>query len=97
MRLVDADAVYSDIKERYIEVMNKKGFCGEAVASAYALAVLADAPTVDAAPVVRGKWIVTRLADNDGPACYKCSECSARRNILVSSNYCPNCGARMCE
>ena len=56
-----------------------------------------DAPTVDAEPVVHGRWIrhydSTPLVDN------LCSECRwvrlTRPNALWNSNYCPNCGAKM--
>ena len=61
-----------------------------------------DAPAVDAAPVVHGRWErepasywrwtpsgavdVTRTT-------YRCGLCG--RGTAVKSNYCPNCGAKM--
>lgn len=46
-------------------------------------------PTVDAAPVVHGRWEMTDYAYT-----WKCSECGG---TYYSSwaNYCPHCGAKM--
>lgn len=44
-------------------------------------------PTVDAAPVVRGRW--KRRGRNLGD----CSECG--EVVMVRYPYCPNCGAKM--
>lgn len=43
-------------------------------------------PTVDAVPVVHGKWL-------DGYSLQTCSSCKYRGK--KSWKYCPNCGARM--
>ena len=57
-----------------------------------------DMPTVDAEPVVHGKW------DDESVAFYrKCSECGCcvewdKKPFLYGIgeyNYCPNCGAKM--
>lgn len=48
---------------------------------------IANAPTVDAAPVVRGRW--KRRGRNLG----ECSECV--EIVMVRYPYCPNCGAKM--
>lgn len=46
--------------------------------------------TIDADPVLRGRWITYRL--NDCSMCSCCEEWTfMERNYL----YCPNCGARM--
>lgn len=65
------------------------------------LAVIADAPTVDAEEVVHGQWIPLEY---DGYAdgnpvwdLWECSECreehSGDEDTLTP--YCPNCGAKM--
>ena len=47
-------------------------------------------PTIDAVPVVHGRWVFDR------PNHYKCSECDAMWSGIVRfMNYCPNCGAKM--
>lgn len=51
------------------------------------------APTVDAAPVVHGKWVDMRESYNDVPN-VKCSACGEVWYGL-ETNYCPNCGAKM--
>lgn len=49
-----------------------------------------DAPTIDAVPVVRGKWI----PQNDIFTKFMCSHCEAK-NYEGYQNFCPNCGADM--
>ena len=50
--------------------------------------LMEDAPAVDAAPVVHGRW-------KEGYLIYKygCSCCGTRQDMI--SPYCPNCGAKM--
>ena len=56
-----------------------------------------DAPTIDAVPVVHGKWI--HLYKNN----YRCSVCGAwfifedENNPYEEGRFCPYCGARMGE
>lgn len=50
---------------------------------------LSSLPTVEAAPVVHGRWIP---CENGG---YYCSNCDTRVAFLVHNKYCPNCGAKM--
>ena len=67
--------------------------------------------TVDAAPVVRGKWIVDECDTTDDVPSYSwinfhCSECNTDYGLeegqygwckyeKIPYNYCPNCGAKM--
>lgn len=58
------------------------------------------APTIDAVPVVHGRWIGHFEDDSMARVgCYACSQCRAQRNYLEKAdcNYCPNCGALMQE
>lgn len=61
------------------------------------------APTVDAAPVVHGRWIPV---DGEGKPCdeWDCSICERRLTfgeemeadeVYELNHYCPNCGAKM--
>lgn len=53
----------------------------------------------DVAPVVHGKWILER-EPNGKPYCFHCSVCDSDYHcigIVVASDYCPNCGAKMDE
>lgn len=51
--------------------------------------MVADAPTVDAIPVVHGHWV----ADPEDDGVCSCSECG--RYEFYQSEFCPNCGADM--
>lgn len=53
-------------------------------------------PTVDAAPVVYGRWLYKWDADRDPKKLFVrivCSECNLHTG--QKSNYCPYCGAKM--
>ena len=81
MRLIDADAL--------IEEALTEGACGYIDALQIAIA-----PTVDAVPVVHGRWIEQEKYTFG--TMYDCSICGNR--ILDNGhswNYCPNCGAKM--
>ena len=52
--------------------------------------LIEDAPTVDAKPVVRGRWI--SLEPEIG--LFECSKCG-HKILRAECNYCPNCGADM--
>lgn len=76
-RYIDADAL--------IEAMTKfSNATGEDMTHGIFYAHIA--PTIDAEPVKRGKWIEEH-----------CSECGQYVYHGDARNYCPNCGARMDE
>lgn len=60
-------------------------------------------PSVDAKPVVRGRWIkMTGMMPPEYHGHYECSECGWHMKGLRNSwtreeelSYCPNCGAKM--
>lgn len=80
-RLIDANALEKKILKR-----GAYKICTDDV-----VAMIADAPTVDAVPAVHGEWIF------DGKFMelhkFHCSKCM--RTEFRMSAYCPNCGARM--
>lgn len=54
---------------------------------------LKEAPTIDAVPVVRGKW----TTNSDYPDTVICSLCGYKEDMWWAdkgTNYCPNCGAK---
>lgn len=54
-------------------------------------------PAADVATVVHGRWILER-EPNGKPYCFHCSVCDSDYHcigIVVASDYCPNCGAKM--
>lgn len=88
MRLIDADKMnlLLGISDRDI----------------YAKRMLDHMETVDAVPVVHGRWISWEKAGNfvPSPDRHECSVCHDAAQVLVNgfellSDYCPNCGAKM--
>lgn len=52
-----------------------------------------DAPTIDAVPVVHGRWVKTHTTEEN---VWNCSACGYPVGIWTAwSRFCPNCGARM--
>ena len=75
MRLIDADALPK--------------YTGYALSANEVAKAVENAPTIEAEPVRRGKWVL------DGKYDRHCSLCN--ENVVWSFNYCPNCGAKMEE
>lgn len=104
VRLIDADAIVALIREidptdygtmyDYLSHGTAKDVIGDVIHL-----VQADAPTIDAEPVRRGRWIgwhgdyMTRKGAYKHFHYYECSECS--RCTAVKSDFCPRCGAKM--
>lgn len=91
MRLIDADALYDKAEENYKTASGfyrpiYKGFVDD----------IADAPTVDATPVVHGRWNIPFISGTKrtNPFCY-CTNCCYPVAPKRESKYCPNCGAKM--
>ncbi len=100
MRLIDTDALTTELnaaKEEFETGENADKSVivnGAMIVSAvneFFIKTIADAPTVDAAPVVHGKWI-TRCVFDENP--FECSECGNSTNV-VGYKICPYCGAKM--
>ena len=81
MRLIDADAK---------ELRQRININFGSVTRFIIKSILKDAPTIDAVPVVHGRWI----SKTGRAMCSVCSdECWA--DSVLEYKYCPNCGARM--
>ena len=86
MRLIDADAFLKEYCEPYPHIY-------QAMSSAFK-----HAPTVDAVPVRRGKWI---YGNDFHWYTASCNKCGYQRRTDIKADgwnqwmYCPNCGARM--
>lgn len=96
MRLIDADALRAD-------AITRSGGTEFAFDNCYPFwqfsQAIAQAPTIEAAPVVHGEWS-TIEDDYAGLIALQCSECNQEYWFeddppLKIYNYCPNCGARM--
>lgn len=64
--------------------------------------VIHKAPTIDAIPVVHGRWVSLTECSNAGVYCsichkkvYKEDYAYCKRKNKLRSDFCPNCGARM--
>ena len=55
------------------------------------LGLIEKAPTVDAVPVVHGRWV------DAGRGIKACSNCNhgIKEHMAYANHYCPNCGAKM--
>lgn len=55
------------------------------------VALIADAPAADVAPVVHGRWV------DAGRGIKACSNCNhgIKEHMACANHYCPNCGAKM--
>ena len=82
-RLIDADALWAEAME-YADTGIE--FDGEGVAN-----FIANAPTVDAVPMVHGRWNRVKFFVN--ATLHHCSICDHAE--IKKYNYCPNCGADM--
>lgn len=97
MRLIDADALFDKVEALY---KVSKGV----VRTNYkeTIDLICDATTVDAAPVVHGKWVPHKIEGYENMLSIAedvCSVCGQDfleiRETGCIWNYCPNCGARM--
>jgi hypothetical protein len=87
MRLIDADA----LKKQYYPFP-----CAIGVENAVTIRAINEAPTIDAAPVVRGEWV--KCDDYKGwLVCSVCHDCYVDNEWVNGKKwrYCPNCGAKM--
>ena len=97
MKLIDVDALRADYGMaedckncktgyrscEYDRIYSKMDFCGW----------LDDAPTVDAVPVVHGRWIHRTPNNGHTPPYDECDNCGWE--VRIKTNFCPNCGADM--
>ena len=85
MRLIDADALRRDV----LELPDCPNGYSDTFDKSMILALVDEAPTVDAVPVKHGKWLWF-----DG---VRCSQCNYKLATTGLPSYCPNCGARMLD
>ena len=112
MRLIDADALKEDLKESKEELWkiyyglsnhSDKQICvGQISTFAEVILRVKDAATIDAVPVVHGRWEDVQTIEHFGVQCTACGVVAikVRRDLFgsfpkITWDYCPNCGARM--
>ena len=89
--LIDADALIEYIDVGHLRNPLELCFSERAVVD-----MLERRPTVDAVPVVHGRWIEDTYSNSTYDA--DCSVCGEKINwngCMYDFNYCPNCGAKM--
>ena len=94
MRLIDADALMNQMVKKKAGPADRRYTEGFNDALMRCRSMLHSAPTVDAVPVVHGRW----LKDGDFWVCLNCeSEINVKNSLGVENhkNYFPNCGAKM--
>ena len=98
MRLIDADAMIIALAKDRSALVNNHVQHGEICRVDETIWKVVDAPTIAAAPVVRGEWgfrsnghNITRIGDYE--EWHECSVCKLSADY--PSSYCPNCGAKM--
>lgn len=69
---------------------SRKVLCGKMYSQ------IKDLPTVNAIPVVYGRWIDENPDDPLDPR-MRCSICTEVETPLIKWRYCPNCGAKIKE
>lgn len=78
MRLIDTDWL--------LNALTVYGSSYDYVSVGRVMEMVNNAPTIEAEPVRRGRWIAKRGR-------WRCSACG--KEVFMDSPYCPNCGARM--
>ena len=94
-RLIDADAFIEDIKTEIVELWlnGLKGTPQPRDQLYDIINRIGEQPTVDAVPVVHGRWNEINQITTGLPWKYRCNECGCPQDY--KHNYCPNCGAKM--
>lgn len=91
MRLIDADELIKNLQEMADLEWNQQ--VGSSKGIEDAIDVIENFPTVEDRPT--GKW---ESPFPVGDITYhKCSNCHISTQLILITNYCPNCGARMEE
>ena len=90
MRLIDADALITKLKNKYD--LDKVGATVGFIALEIIIDII-DAPTVD--PMLHAKWIPKYMGDCECSNCHE--EYGICGGLLGDYKYCPNCGAKMKE
>ena len=81
MRLIDAGAVRNALYAE--DAITMKG-----------VAIINQFPTIEAKPVVHGKWLIHKGHFHDFAECSLCGE-DYGKDTAMAFNYCPYCGAKM--
>ncbi len=93
-RLINADALDAEMYHKSFEVDDGRNVWNSGLWIRYKIfeEAIRDAPTIDAVPVVHGRWKCVSIGR------YACSVCGCEPwygGSIRTLYYCPNCGADM--
>ena len=95
MRLIDADKLLEKTECLFKDLNSTEDYMGIGYNHGVgdSIAIIKNAPTIEAEPVKHGKWI----NDNHRTKCsFRCSNCDEQYISYPGEfKYCPNCGMRM--
>ena len=93
MRLIDYQAAI----DRYYVEYKKQDICDGSEDRDWLKRCFDEAPTIDAVPVVHGRWKPYKTPLDTRQTGWICTNCSFVNHDLSNgdTNYCPNCGAKM--
>ena len=82
-------------KEQVIDWFRPYGHMDESIPYETMVSDLRGMPSADVAPVRNGRWVEHKHFNHDHyiDSTYECSECNVEEPL--TSDYCPNCGAKM--
>lgn len=86
MKLIDADALKKSVNDKSTHWLNDWSTIG-------VLAEVDRQPTIDAVPVVHGRWIEKPYLFGTTRYCSKCGDNYGMPHGVF--NFCPNCGTKM--
>lgn len=98
MRLIDADKLVETIVNTPSEVAKIHTYnvlTSLAERQNEILDIVENSPTIEATPVVHGRWVHVPSSDMITGKAYKCSECGKMRYGSYMPNYCQYCGSKM--
>lgn len=98
MRLIDAEKLHCEVKEHCKKLIDKGVKDVDVVDIAAEIgALLQDAQTVDAVPVVNGRWEYSAqtIHTQSLMRCGICGWWTLDPSVDGAYHYCPNCGAKM--
>ena len=89
-RLIDANAVLKWLEE----ITEPTEWIVSQYNADWIWGMIDSQPTVEAVPVVHGRWEQRKILDWFGTKiCFRCTECKTHWD--ANTNFCPNCGAKM--
>lgn len=104
MRLIDTDKLLEKTECLFKDLNSTEDYMGIGYNHGVgdSIAIIKNAPTIEAEPVKHGRWIVVSDGYGNGDAAAhicECSECKDTIWVYKKAtrrwNYCPNCGAKM--